>query len=389
MENTTKIFKETKHEIFRTWAEINLKALQHNVFEIKKMLSKDCQIMAVVKANAYGHGDILIASHLNQMGIYSFAVATLEEAIHLRKFGIEGSILILGYTPALYAAELMQYDLTQTIADFSHAKELAQTNIPIKVEIKIDTGMHRLGITPEHTKEIASLFSIPTFLISGMYTHLCVADSQTPEDIAFSQKQIESFQFLTNSLKAAGISLPPLHVQSSYGILNYPCLKYQFARVGILLYGCHSQLEESCLMNPEVQPVLSLYSQIALIREVEEGDTVGYGRTYLVNKRKRLAVIPIGYADGYPRSLSNRGYVLIRGQRANIVGRICMDQMIVDVTSIKDACVNDRVTLIGKDGRHSIYAEELASLSGTITNELLSRLGSRITRVLFTDKKFE
>lgn len=345
--------------------------------------------MAVVKANAYGHGDILIASHLNQMGIYSFAVATLEEAIHLRKFGIEGSILILGYTPALYAAELMQYDLTQTIADFSHAKELAQTNVPIKVEIKIDTGMHRLGITPEHTKEIASLFSIPTFLISGMYTHLCVADSQTPEDIAFSQKQIESFQFLTNSLKAAGISLPPLHVQSSYGILNYPCLKYQFARVGILLYGCHSQLEESCLMNPEVQPVLSLYSQIALIREVEEGDTVGYGRTYLANRRKRLAVIPIGYADGYPRSLSNRGYVLIRGQRANIVGRICMDQMIVDVTSIKDACVNDRVTLIGKDGHHSIYAEELASLSGTITNELLSRLGSRITRVLFTDKKFE
>ena len=252
MENTTKIFEQKRQEIFRTWAELDLNALQQNVSEIKKILPDSCQIMAVVKANAYGHGDVLISSHLNQMGIYSFAVATLEEAIHLRKFGIEGSILILGYTPSLYAPELMQYDLTQTVADFSHAQELAETKIPIKVEIKIDTGMHRLGITPEHKKEIVSLFSVPTFCICGMYTHLCVADSQEPEDIAFSQKQLESFKCLTDMLKAAGISLPPLHVQSSYGVLNYPSLKYDFARIGILLYGCHSQFEESCLMNISV-----------------------------------------------------------------------------------------------------------------------------------------
>ncbi|MBS5214977.1 MAG: serine racemase VanT catalytic subunit [Clostridiales bacterium] len=389
MENTTKIFEQKRQEIFRTWAELDLNALQQNVSKIKKILPDSCQIMAVVKANAYGHGDVLISSHLNQMGIYSFAVATLEEAIHLRKFGIEGSILILGYTPSLYAPELMQYDLTQTVADFSHAQELAETKIPIKVEIKIDTGMHRLGITPEHKKEIVSLFSVPTFCICGMYTHLCVADSQEPEDIAFSQKQLESFKCLTDMLKAAGISLPPLHVQSSYGVLNYPSLKYDFARIGILLYGCHSQFEESCLMNPDVRPVLSLYSHVALIREVDEGDTVGYGRTYKARRKRRLAVIPIGYADGYPRSLSNRGYVLIHGQRARIVGRICMDQMIADVTAIENVCVSDRVTLIGKDGRHRIYAEELAALSQTITNELLSRLGSRITRVLLIDKKFE
>ncbi|MDO4452969.1 MAG: serine racemase VanT catalytic subunit [Eubacteriales bacterium] len=389
MENTTKNFEQKKHEIFRTWAELDLNALRQNVSEIKKILPDSCQIMAVVKANAYGHGDVLISSHLNQMGIYSFAVATLEEAIHLRKFGIEGSILILGYTPALYAPELMQYDLTQTVADFSHAQELAKTKIPVKVEIKIDTGMHRLGITPEHNEEIVSLFSIPTFSVCGMYTHLCVADSQEPEDVAFSKKQLKSFAYLTDLLEAAGIALPPLHVQSSYGVLNYPFLKYDFARIGILLYGCHSQFEESCLMNPDVRPVLSLYSHVALIREVEEGDTVGYGRTYKAKRKRHLAVIPVGYADGYPRSLSNRGYVLIHGQRARIVGRICMDQMIADVTAIENVCVGDRVTLIGKDGRDRIYAEELAALSKTITNELLSRLGSRITRVLLIDKKFE
>lgn len=343
-------------------------------------------MMAVVKANAYGHGDVLIASHLNQMGIFSFAVATLEEGIRLRTFGIEGSILILGYTSAYSAAELQRYDLTQTITDLSHASALAQTGLPLKVELKIDTGMHRLGITPDHWREIAALFQVPNFSICGMYTHLCVADSQEPEDIAFSNHQIQSFQQLADLLKDCGIALPPLHVQSSYGVLNYPDLRYDFARVGILLYGCHSQLGEACLMQPEVSPVLSLYSQIVLIREVEEGDTVGYGRTYRAKRKKRLAVVPIGYADGYPRSLSNRGYVLIRGQQARIVGRICMDQMIVDITAIGDAAVHDRVTLIGKDGSKTIYAEELASLSQTITNELLSRLGSRINRVLLMKK---
>lgn len=383
MENTKENLKECPKTgvMFRVWAEINRDALKQNITEIKKILPKECQIIAIVKANAYGHGDVLISSYLNQLGIFSFAVATLEEGIRLRKFGIEGSILILGYTPAAYAPELVQYDLTQTIADFSHAEALAKTNLSLKVQIKIDTGMHRLGITPTHKKQIISLFSVPTFSVCGMYTHLCAADSQTEEDVIFSKQQIQSFKNLSQDLEKSGLHLPPLHVQSSYGVLNYPELNYDFARIGILMYGCYSQLDDRCCLHPNVEPILSLYSRIALIREVDFGETVGYGRSYRVSKKKTIGVIPVGYADGYPRSLSNRGYVLIHGQKANIIGRICMDQMMVDLTSIPHVCVNDRVTLIGRDGNHMIRAEELATLSGTITNELLSRLGSRIERV--------
>ena len=342
-------------------------------------------MIAVVKANAYGHGDTLVSSCLNQMGVSSFAVATLEEGIRLRKFGIEGEILILGYTPALQAKEIAAYDLTQTIADVSHAAELSKTGIPLKVQIKIDTGMHRLGITPDHKKEVASFFQVPTFLIRGIYTHLCASDSRSPEDIAFSRQQLLSFDRLVLALKNTGFPSVPLHVQSSYGILNYPNLHYNFARIGILLYGCHSQKDETCVLSPTLSPVLSLYSRIALIREIPSGETVGYGRAYKTAKNQKVGVIPIGYADGYPRCLSHQGYVLVNGQKADIIGRICMDQMMVDLTQIDHVCVGDRVTLIGQDGNLKICAEELAGLSNTITNELLSRLGDRITRVLVMD----
>ncbi len=386
MENTREYTKEEKktQKIFRAWSEINLNALEHNIAEIKKILPEGCKIMAVVKANAYGHGDLVISNYLNQIGIFSFAVATMEEGIRLRKSGVKGKILILGYTPAPHAKEIARYDLTQTIVDFTHAKELAKTGISLKVQIKIDTGMHRLGISPDQKEDIVSLFFQPSFSICGMYTHLCAADSLLPEDVAFSKKQIASFQRLTKELENEGISLPSLHIQSSYGILNYPGLSCDFARIGILLYGCHSQIDTT-LLQPDVIPVLSLYSRIAMIREVEEGESVGYGRTYYADKKRKLAIVPIGYADGYPRSLSNRGYVLIHGKKANIVGRICMDQMIVDISSIESVRPGDRVTLIGRDGSSIIRAEELATLCGTITNEFLSRLGSRISRVFFHD----
>ena len=348
--------------------------------QIKGILPKGCRLTAVVKADAYGHGDLAVCRRLNQMGIFSFAVATMEEGIRLRMGGIDGSILILGYTPALCAQEIARFDLTQTVVDLAHAKELAKARIPLKVEIKIDTGMHRLGISPDKVQEIASLFFLPSFLVCGMYTHLCAADSLLPADMAFSRGQIASFQRLADDLQRAGVPLPPLHVQSSYGVLNYPDLAFDAARIGILLYGCRSQ-PDTTLLDPDVAPVLSWYSKVALVREIEAGETVGYGRSYCADKKRRLAVVPVGYADGYPRSLSGSGYVLISGRRADIVGRVCMDQMIVDVSSIESVHAGDLVTLIGQDGFCAIRAEELAAACGTIANELLSRIGSRVSRI--------
>ncbi len=379
-DDLSRFSQETNIETSRAWACIHLSALTENIHCIRQMIPLSCKIMAVVKANAYGHGDQIVSTHLNQLGITDFAVATLQEGIRLRKAGIRGNILILGYTPASLASLLFYYRLTQTIVDISHGTALAASGYELDVHLKIDTGMHRLGITSEQFEDICRLFHLPGIHIAGMYTHLATADSTAPSDIRFADRQIQEFLTLQQKLQTENIQVP-IHIQSSYGIINYPGLPCDYVRPGILLYGCYSDTgKDSCLL-PDMQPVLSLHTRIASIREISAGESVGYGRTHQASHPERIAVLPIGYADGYPRNLSNQGYVLIHGKKAPVIGRICMDQMTVDISHIPEAHIFDVVTLIGTDGSACIPAEELAVRSGSITNELLSRIGERIPRI--------
>ncbi len=367
----------------RAWTEINMVNLRHNVKVLQEALPASCEIMAVVKANAYGHGAVPISSFLNRIGVHTFAVATIHEGIHLRRKGMKGEILILGYTPPTKAPLLFRYGLSQTVADAEHARDLNCFGKPIPVHIKVDTGMHRLGESYRHLFEIASIFGCKNLKIMGIFTHLCAADSLEETDISFTKQQIQNFYELLDGLKTKQIPLPPTHIQSSYGVLNYPELQCSYARIGIALYGVLSTSGANTKCSLDLRPVLALKSRVALIRTIAPGESVGYGRSFTAQEEKRIAVISIGYADGFPRSLSAKGHVLIRGCKVPVIGRICMDQLTVDVTGVPDVKRGDVVTLIGSDGAEIITAEQTAVGAGTITNELLSRLSdSRLGRRL-------
>lgn len=367
----------------RAWVEINMENLRHNVGVLQEMLPAGGEIMAVVKANAYGHGGVPIALCLERIGVKAFAVATIDEGIHLRKKGIQGEILILGYTPAARAPELSGYDLSQTVVGADHARELNCFGKPLTVHIKVDTGMKRLGEEYHHVREIVSIFDCINLEVGGIFTHLCVSDSQQEADIEFTNRQIRNFYELLDGLRERHIPIPKTHIQSSYGLLNYPELQCSYARIGIALYGVLSTPDTDTKCSLDLLPVLGLKSKIALVRTIASGESVGYGRSFVAQREMKIAVIPIGYADGFPRSLSmGNGHVLINGHCVPIVGRICMDQLVADVTDIESARRGDIVTLIGADGSEEITAEQVAFSAGTITNELLSRLSdSRLDRI--------
>ena len=366
----------------RAWVEINMAHLRHNVKALQEVLPAGCEMMAVVKANAYGHGDVPVCLCLNKAGVHTFAVATADEGIRLRRKGVKGTILVLGYTPAERIRALYRYRLSQTVADMEHATELDCHGIPIQVHIKVNTGMNRLGESYRNADKIASIFSCKNLHVAGMYTHLCVPDSLKKPDVAFTYLQIQRFCRIIDQLKARHVQIPPIHLQSSYGVLNYPSLPCSYARVGIALYGVLSAPHEITRCAVDLQPVLALKSKVTLVRTVPKGECVGYGRSFIAQREIKIAVISIGYADGIPRGLSGNGHVLVRGCRAPIIGRICMDQLTAEVTGIPDIKRGDVVTLIGRDGLEEITAEQMALNAGTITNELLSRLGDfRLNRV--------
>lgn len=374
----------------RAWIELNLENLRHNVNVLTDSMPAGCNLMPVIKANAYGHGDFEISAALNQMGINNFAVATADEAIRLRKFGITGEILVLGYTHPSRIKELHKYHITQTLADFNHAKifeeSLKNSKISLKAHIKIDTGMHRLGFSCESSREYIQAFSLKNIKITGIFTHLSVSDSINSDDIAFTKLQISRFQKVLDTVKNAGIKLPDTHIQSSYGLLNHTYIKCNYARVGIALYGILSSPDDRTVLSPTLRPVLSLKSRIAVIKKVKPGEWIGYGRTYAVNRTVKIAILPIGYADGFPRSLSeNKGKVLINNTLAPIIGRICMDQLAVDITHIPTAETGSTATLISSLPSaydEFISAPDVAEKAGTISNELLSRLGCRLKTVV-------
>jgi len=376
-------FKQRKHEhckaTDRAYLEIDLNNLEHNVKVLQNAMPPKCELMAIAKAESYGHGMYEITTYLNQIGVSTFAVATIDEGIRLRKYGITGEILILGYTSPLRAKELRKYKLTQTLIDYRYSLLLNKQGYDIKAHIKIDTGMHRLGFDTENTKEILATFSMEHIKITGIFTHLCSADSLEEKDIDFTHKQIDKFYNLLDCLKNAGLRTPKVHIQSSYGLLNYPELECDYVRAGVAMYGVLSSPNDETKMKLDLRPVLSLKARVVLLRTISKGESVGYGRAFTATRDSLIAILPIGYADGFPRNLScGNSYVLICGQKAPIIGKICMDQLAVDVTDIPDVKVGSIATLIGKDGKEEITASITAEKSESITNELLSRMGHRL-----------
>lgn len=366
----------------RAWLEINLDNLEHNIQEIEKRIPDNCNIMAVVKADAYGHGIIEVAKKLERIGIKNFAVATLQEGITLRKHNIKGNILILGYTHFTSLHYVLKYNLIQTIVDYTYAKTISKISLPgkIKAHIKINTGMNRIGESYKNINNIKKIYHIHNIKVLGIFTHLCVADSNKKSDIIFTKQQINNFHYVTNKLNLSGYHLGKIHIQSSYGLLNYPELKCNYVRVGIIMYGVHSEKNINPKVKLDLKPVLSLKARITSIKEIKKNDFVSYGRKFIATKPTKIATISIGYADGYPRCLSGkRAKVLVNNQYAEVIGRICMDQLMINISNIKPVKVGDVVTLIGN--KPFISAETVAYKSETITNELLSRLGARLEKV--------
>ena len=371
----------------RAYIEINLDHLTHNVNELRRALPEGCEIMAVLKSEAYGHGIYEIGTHLDRIGIRAYAVSTIEEGIRLRQYGVRGEILILGYTGVCRAHELKEFDLTQPLIDHAYAEALNGQGVSVKAHIKVDTGMHRLGMDWKEADQVREVFHMRHIKIFGMFTHLCCSDSREPEEIAFTREQIRRFYHLTDVLRQSCISVPKLHMQSSYGFWNYPDVPCDYVRAGAILYGVKNLPGENTALDLDLRPVLSLKSKVVLIRSIPKGESVGYGRNFEAARDSRIAVLPIGYGDGFPRSLSNgKGNALVGGRIVPIVGRICMNQLILDITDAEEVRVGDTATLIGAEGYEEISAPVVAEKSGSFSPELLCRLGARLPIVTISSK---
>ena len=362
----------------RAWREVDLEALAHNAGALQRALAPGQKLMAVVKADAYGHGAVRVCRRFWRSGVRAFAVACLAEGIALRRSGVRGTILILGYTRPEDAPLLARWRLTQTVADADHGRALDAQGVRLRVHLALDTGMHRLGIPAGDRAAIAAMYRLPYLWITGTFSHLCVADSLTAADTAYTQRQLAAFYETVAWMRAAGYDPGAIHVQASYGIWNLPPQPCAYARAGIALYGVRSG-EAPVQRALDLRPVLSLRARVASVRRLEPGEAAGYDLAFHAHRETRLAVVTIGYGDGLPRELPQRGgEVLLRGRRCPMVGNLCMDQLLVDVTELDTVAPGDVVTLIGRDGGQEIRAEAVAKRCGTITNELLSRLGRRL-----------
>lgn len=367
----------------RCYAEISLEAIGHNIREVKKRLPEGVKLLGVVKANAYGHGAVPVASYLENQVDY-FATATIEEAVEIRENGISAPILILGYVSPSQYGDLVEYDITQTIDSYAQAlaleKEAARQNRKAKAHLAVDTGMTRIGfqVTEHDADEAAKIADLPHIELEGMFTHFSCADQ---EDKTYCSMQMEKYDKMTALLAERGVTIPLRHICNSAGIMEFDDHRFEMVRSGIITYGIYPS-EEVKKERLDLIPALSWKSHVIHVKEVGPGIGVSYGATYVTEKpMTRIATVSAGYADGYPRALSNQGCVLIHGKKAPIIGRICMDQMMVDVTDIPDVQVEDVVTLVGTDGDETITIEEIANPAARFDYEMLCDISSRVTRV--------
>ncbi|OPA73989.1 alanine racemase [Paenibacillus selenitireducens] len=365
----------------RAWAEIDLDHVAFNIAQIRSILPSHTEMMAVVKANAYGHGVLRISQLLAELGVTRFAVSNLDEAISLRECGMTGDILVLGFTPPEGFDQLAAYRITQTVFSPAYADLLNQYGVDhqirFPIHVKIDTGMYRIGFAYDDMDLVKKLFTSKGLLVQGIFTHFSVADQLNPADQAYTQMQADRFDTCLYQLRNYPVGMT--HAQNSAGIVNYRNYTYDLVRPGILLFGVPSgELRQ----NIHLKPAMQLKSTVAMVKQVPKGAEIGYGRDFTAHRKMRIATIPIGYADGYPRSVSGKGaQVLIHGQYARIIGKVCMDQLMVDVTDIEDVRVGDTVVLVGEDQGNTISLASLSELAGTITNEMVCRISARVPRV--------
>lgn len=372
----------------RVKAVISLDAVEHNFHEMRKNIAQDTKMIAVVKANAYGHGAVQIA-HLiqNYDYIWGFATATAEEALALRKAGVMKPILILGIVFDEYYPELVRNHIRPAVCEYEEARKLSAEAVSqgetVHIHIALDTGMTRIGFAdiPESVEEIRKIAALPNLEIEGMFTHFARADEY---DRSPAMVQLERYREFSGRVAEAGVEIPLHHCSNSAGIIRVPEANLSIVRAGITIYGIYpsAQVETDIV---RLAPVMELKSHVTYVKDVEPGTAISYGGTFAADRKLRVATVPVGYADGYPRQLSNKGWVLIHGQKAPILGRICMDQFMVDVTDIPDVCKGDEVTLIGRDGDEFISMDEMGELSGRFSYEFACDISTRVPRIYIKD----
>ena len=376
----------------RVYAKIDLDAVAWNMEQMKKNLKEGTEMVAVIKTDGYGHGAVQVASMLESYDyVWGYAVATLDEAVVLRAAEIQKPILVLGCIFPDQYWEMLKYEIRMNV----YTKEMAEAISALAVEkgeqayvhIKLDTGMARLGFSAEESsiEEIKEIAELPNLVLEGVFTHFARADE---EDKTFTMMQLEKFEWMTQRLEEEGVTFPYVHASNSAGIIDVRRADYNLVRAGIAIYGLYPS-EEVDKEKVQLKPALSLKSHIAFVKDIPAGTPVSYGGDFVSEHQMRIATIPIGYGDGYPRSLSDTGYVLIRGKKAPIIGRICMDQFMVDVSDIPEVKFGDKVTLIGRDQEEYLPVEKLSELSGRFNYEFVCDLGKRIPRVYVQDGKVE
>lgn len=376
-------------DIRPAWAEIDLDNLAHNMREVRRIVREDISVMAVVKANAYGHGSIETSKVFLENGACYLAVATLGEAIELRRAGINAPILILGYIKNSQYHIAVEEDITETIYNMESAKFLSDAAVKLKrkakVHIKIDSGMGRIGFRPDEKsiEEIVNIAKLPNLEVEGIFTHFAKADEL---DKTFTIEQYEKFQWTIKELGNKGLNIPIKHASNSAAIIDLPEYNLNMVRGGIMLYGLYPS-DEVIKEKVKLKPAMTLKAEISNIKVVPKGTGISYGQIFVTERESKIATIPIGYADGFTRLLTSKSEVAIKGQRAPVVGKICMDQSMIDVTDVENVHIGDEVILFGDGSFGSPHIDEVAKTLGTISYEVLCMVGRRVPRVYVKDKE--
>lgn len=381
----------------RTWAEISLNAIEHNYNVIRNKVADDTKICCVIKADGYGHGAVELSQIYEKLGADFFAVSNIDEGIEIRKSGSKLPIVILGYTPVSETENLAEYDISQAVFSLEYAKELSEKCVEedciCKMHIKVDSGMSRIGFMCQEfprdeysIEEICEACCLPNLEVEGLFTHFCVSDEDA-EGREFTNKQYENFIHVRDSLKKRGVDISVVHCSNSGAIEDYPETCCDMVRAGIILYGLapSSKLADRL----DLVPAMTLKTVVAFVKEVQKGATISYGRTFTADRKMKIATVPIGYADGFIRQNAKDGYMMVNGKKAKIVGRICMDQTMLDVTDIEDVKTGDEVVVFGTGENGEPTADSLAENTGTINYETVCLVGKRVPRIYIKDGKIE
>jgi alanine racemase len=381
----------------RTWAEISLNAIEHNYNVIRNKVADDTKVCCVIKADGYGHGAVELSQIYEKLGADFFAVSNIDEGIEIRKSGSKLPIVILGYTPVSEAKNLAAYDISQAVFSLEYAKELSEKCVEedciCKMHIKVDSGMSRIGFMCQEfprdeysIEEICEACCLPNLEVEGLFTHFCVSDEDA-EGREFTNKQYENFIHVRDSLKKRGVDISVVHCSNSGAIEDYPETCCDMVRAGIILYGLapSSKLADRL----DLVPAMTLKTVVAFVKEVQKGATISYGRTFTADRKMKIATVPIGYADGFIRQNAKDGYMMVNGKKAKIVGRICMDQTMLDVTDIEDVKTGDEVVVFGTGENGEPTADSLAENTGTINYETVCLVGKRVPRIYIKDGKIE